>query len=113
MRNVAYRTVRIEAGQAVSGAFDLAGTRIAAVIMPASWTAANLSFQASTDEAGTYIDCYSSEGDELTAVVAASRVVCDFTGIEGLGWVRFRSGTTGSPVNQAAARILTLILMDA
>lgn len=109
------RTVTIPAGESVSDAVDVFSYRCIAIIMPSSWTAANLTFKVSSTLTGTYNDLYDDAGTELTALAAASRVISIDAGSGVMGPVRYlqiRSGTSGTPVVQTAARTLTLLLKD-
>ncbi|MDD5585626.1 MAG: hypothetical protein PHY92_01545 [Alphaproteobacteria bacterium] len=101
----------IASGQAVSGALNLGGLRLFGFVMPAAWTAANLTFQMSHDGGTTWANVYDSNGNELTATVAASRYVAlDPANFASLAMIKVRSGTSGTPVNQAAERTLQLVL---
>jgi len=97
-------------GASLSGAVDLTAYRLFAIVMPASWTAASLTFQVSPD--GTnYADLYDDTGSEVTFTAAASRVIQNTNPGRWLGfrYIKVRSGTSGSAVNQAAARTLTIV----
>lgn len=98
----------------LSDAQDLGNARLAAIAMPAAWTTAGLTFQASADGT-TYYDLYASDNlgtaAEYLIGAAASEVISVPIGdFAGLRYLKVRSGTTGTPVAQGAARILTLIL---
>lgn len=100
----------IYSGTAVTGSIDTKDQPILAIRIPASWTTANLTFQGSQD--GTnFFDVYNLYGEEFTVVVGgASRYVV--MGPQEFQWARYikiRSGTTGTPVNQAADRSLLVI----
>jgi hypothetical protein len=101
------QTVTILSGTSLSGAVSLPeGFIFTGVQMPSAWTTANLTFQFSIDGA-TYTDAYDEVGTEITVVAAASR----FIRIPELGAVRYvkiRSGTTGTPVNQGGNRTINL-----
>lgn len=108
-----YQTVAIASGASLSAAVDIKGLSVAAALIPAAWTAANLTFQASMDGT-TYGDVYKLDGTEYTATVGSAAdfilfMPSDFWFAE---FIKIRSGTTGTPVNQAAARAITLILVD-
>jgi len=104
-------TVTIAENASVSGAtVDIDGYVPVALVLPATWTAADITVQASVD--GTnYADVYQDDDTEYTIKAAASRHVvleaADFLGVRKL---KLRSGTAGTPVNQAAARVITLLL---
>jgi hypothetical protein len=108
--------VTISNGTSLSAAVDLEttagiGARLARIDMPAAWTAANLTFQASTDGV-TYNNLFDSSGGEYTVTAAANAAIivplADFIGIR---FLKIRSGTSGTPVNQAADRTLQLVLV--
>lgn len=102
-------TTTIANGESVSGTIDTKGRSLVGVIMPASWTAARLTFQVSLD-GSTWNDLYNLYGDEFTSEAAASRFVAmspyEFLPVR---YVRIRSGTSGTPVNQGGARTLKLM----
>ena len=107
------KLANISIGQSLSGAVQLTGLLVVGIVIPAEWTAANLTFQASADGA-TYNDLYDDIGTEKTVTAAAARYIIinptDFAGIELL---KVRSGTSGAPVAQAAARELILMVRPA
>ena len=101
-------TASISNGQSLSGAIDLGGARLAYIQMPASWTAAALTFQASADGV-TYVDLYDNDGVEYSASVAASQgIIVPLTDFLGIRYLKVRSGTSAVPVNQGGDRTLTL-----
>lgn len=103
-------TVTIASGQSLSGIVALDGLVLVGIKMPAAWTAASLTFQASDDDDDTFTDMYSVDGVEVTAQTAASRwLIIDPADFASVRFLRVRSGTGATPVNQAAARVLTLI----
>jgi hypothetical protein len=103
------RTATIANGASLSDAVDLGGRKLVAIDMPSSWTAASLTFQASVDGV-TYDDLYDG-ATERTLVVAASRYLAQAIGDwVGVRFLRIRSGTAGTPVNQGGARTITLVV---
>lgn len=105
------KSVTIANGQSLSAAVDLEGRKIAGVFMPAAWTAANLTFQASDAAAGTYADVYDTAGTEISVTAAVSRALMDPSKLAGIRFLKIRSGTSAVPVNQLADRILILLLV--
>lgn len=112
MRDTKIITVTIASGASQTGAIDLENYQLAAIQMPTAWTAAGISYLAATTKTGTYQPVYSN-GIEVTASVAAStcavaadNALC----LAPLRFIKIRSGTAGTPVNQGADRTLTLIL---
>lgn len=103
-------TVTIAASAALASALYVGPGRLVSIQMPAAWTTANLTFQGSADGT-TYTDIYDKAGTELSVTAAASQMLLLQTllaqgGLDGALWLKIRSGTTGSPVNQGAARSL-------
>lgn len=114
-------SVTIANGAAVSGEVNVGPFRIVGIQMPAGWTAANLTLQALIDQpagnppAPVFGDVVDGAGAELVlaAAPAAAKYVAlaDTLALNGLGRIKVRSGTTGLPVNQAAARTIILVLV--
>lgn len=81
--------------------------------MPADWTAANLTFQGSHDNA-TFQNLYDDGGTEINVTAADDRnisVSAEISlAISAFRWLKVRSGTAGTAVNQGAARTITLVL---
>lgn len=102
----------ITSGQAVSAAFALDGMGAIRINMPAGWDAAGLTFQVSMDGV-TYINLYDKFGEYSisSSVVGASRSIilppADFAGVR---YMKVRSGTSGTPVNQTADRVISLVV---
>lgn len=115
--------VTIANAASLSGAAILDGD-IVAIVMPSAWTAANLTFQGATIvqttgatpggvTVGTYQDIYDSGGTELAVTAAASRYIvltpALAAALRGFGAIKIRSGTSGTPVNQGAARTISIV----
>lgn len=101
-------TGTIASGQSLSGTITLTG-EVTAILMPAAWTSAVLSFQASID--GTnFFNMFTEGGSELTVIAGASQFVTlsNTNGFRGVRSIRIRSGTSAAPVNQGAARTMTV-----
>lgn len=112
--STATKTVTIAAGATgLSGEVDLQGYQMAAIQMPDTWTAANITFQAATASGGTFQNVYDDFGGEVTVIAAASRcITIDLAALKlaALRYIKLRSGTAAVPVDQTAPRTLTLIL---
>ncbi|MCJ7751820.1 MAG: hypothetical protein MUQ65_12120 [Armatimonadetes bacterium] len=106
----AHHTTIISAGASLSAAVRIPnGHELAAIIMPAVWTAAGITFQASY-RSGSYANAFDAAGDELTLVVVATHYVpMPKQSLHGAVFVKVRSGTSGVPVNQVAACTVTLL----
>lgn len=102
------QTVTITNGTSLSGAVDLTTQRLHRIVMSAGWTAANITFQASYD--GTnFNDLYDTSGEVTVTTAAANRsIVVDQSVFYGIRYLKIRSGTSGTPVNQTADRALIL-----
>lgn len=93
-------------------AVDLGGYQVAAIQMPATWAAAAVTFQASADGV-TYQDLYDDSGLEVSVTAVQAHCVALNTNALNLAALRYikpRSGTAATPVNQTAGAILTFIL---
>ncbi len=101
----------IAGSASLTSAVNLGGLRLFGIIMPSSWTAANLTFQTSADAGLTWANVYDQGGAEVAAAADVSRcILLSPTQFAPLQYVRVRSGTAASPVSQAATRTLQLIL---
>lgn len=105
--------VTILNGTSVSEKTAAGAGRIVGVVMPAAWTAADLSFEGylldgvtpgpAIDKAGTQI--------KITAPAAGAIVVLsEGTDLWMIGPYRLRSGTTAAAVNQGADRVLGVVI---
>ena len=102
----------ILSGTALSAAVDLGGLALARIGFPAVWTAADVTVLVSQDGI-TFRSYYDDLGNEITIKAAASRAVrlppLDWDSVR---FVQFRSGTGAVPVNQAADRLIDLIVLN-
>lgn len=103
-------TVTVTNGGTISEAAALRGMRLTGIVMPASWTAANITFQGSVD-GSTFNDLYDDSGAEVTVVAAASRMIrlvpAEWARVKD---IKLRSGTAAATVTQGGDRVLTLML---
>lgn len=108
----------INSGASLSAPVDLGvigpKTRVVAIKMSDDWTAAALTFQASSDNKQTWDNLYDQGGTEVSITVAADRyIVLDqdtAAKLTGIRHIRVRSGTAGTPVNQDAERVIDLVV---
>ena len=99
-------------GESLSIGLDLgAGRVLCAIDMPADWDTAGLTFQASAVLDGVYDDLYDQYGTEKTVTAAADRYISldDPAFWLGVRYLKVRSGTAASAVNQNAARTIYLV----
>lgn len=100
----------ISSGESLSAAVDLGDGALVRIAMPSSWTTADLTFQTSYDGT-TYSDLYDADGNEYDVSAAASReIIVPIADLIGARYVKVRSGTTGTPVNQGADRTINLVV---
>lgn len=108
-----YQTATIAISESLTGEIDLTGLTLVGVIMPSAWTTADLTFQTGV-VSGSLSNHYDQNDIETTVYVGASRdVQIDVQTFLGRRYMKIRSGTSGTPVAQAAARELTLVLVPA
>ncbi len=100
----------IASGASLSGAVAFGDGVLAGILMPAAWTAAALTFEGSVDGA-TFKPLHDDVGTEIQFTVDADRIVIvapyDFSALR---FLKVRSGTSAAAVNQAAERVLTLLV---
>lgn len=110
-------TATIASGASLSGVAQpnsdpytsLGNLAVYGVIMPAAWTAANLTFQLSND--GTnYFDVYDANGAEVVVNADASRFILVPPSLFLSGAkLKVRSGYSAAAVAQGADRTITLL----
>ncbi len=109
MQDYAAFGVTIANGASLSGAVDLRGYVPYGIEMPAAWTAAGLSFEVSSDGIN-FVDLYDSTGEYTLSATAGTAI--GFPGANvftGFKYMKVRSGTSGTPVNQGADRVLKIL----
>lgn len=86
------------------------------IIMPAAWTAADITFAVASESGGTFVPLYDDPGDGGTEVLIDGPAVSTARAIDMLAgslapwrYIKIRSGTSGTPVNQGAERTLTVV----
>lgn len=105
-------TGAIGSGAALSGAFDLVDQRLYALMAdPTAWTAAAITFAVSIDNIN-FFPLYDQAGEvNISSAVVTFGVFIVIDPADMIGWryLKVRSGTNAVPVNQGAARALTLV----
>lgn len=105
-------TATIADGASLSGVVNLGGKLLCSIAMPSGWTAADLTFQGSHDDA-TYRNIYNDDDTEYTVQAAADRhIILDPAKFAGVQYIKIRSGTSGASVNQSGGDNLILGLVD-
>ena len=107
-------TATIANGAALSDAIQLSGHQLAAIQMPAAWTAASIGFHVSHDGV-TYVPLYKQDGSTLVAITlpTADKAFGLDDGIVDLApwnYVKLWSQTGGAGVNQGAERIIKVVV---
>lgn len=106
------RTATIASGASESSVIDMTMLQISAILMPSAWTTANLTVLVSDSPTGTFVPLYDDEGNEVTLTAAASRMIAVnkyALPMASQTYIKLRSGTAATPVNQAADRALTIV----
>ena len=103
------KTAVIANGASLSGDVDLGGRKLVAIVMPGTWTAASLTFQASPDGVN-FFNVYDGATERALTVAASYYSALNIADWVGIRWLKVRSGTAGSAVNQVAERTLTLVI---
>lgn len=101
-------TVTIANGESLSDAAELLSLTLIGILIPAAWTSAGLTFQASADGT-TYGNLVESSGEiNIGTLAAGAFVSLDPAKFLAARYIKVRSGTSGTPVNQGAARSVVL-----
>lgn len=99
-------------GASLSDIVPLGIGALARIVMPDAWTAGNLTFQTSYDGT-TFNNLYAADGTEYTVTAAASReIIVNLADFLGVRFVKIRSGTSGTAVNQGAARTIRVVSLS-
>ena len=96
------------AADGLSAVIDLANLTLVGLALSTDWTAANITFSVSFDNT-TFYTMYDALGSEYSVTVSTAAlgyVALDPADFAGVNYVKFRSGTTGTPVAQGDARTL-------
>ena len=100
--------VTIASGASLSPAVNLRGRVLCGVYMSAAWTAAGLTFQGSSDGV-TYYNIQTDTTEVIASAAAAIYIALDPVTFLGVNFLKVRSGTSGTPVNQGADRALLVM----
>jgi len=118
MPNASFRVpVIIASGASLSGPVDLQGATLVGIEMPDTWTAASITLQAKSDPASaTFFEAQRVDALNGAAVAIQFNVaqaiyysIINVRDLSALRYVKVRSGTSGTPVAQAAERSFYLI----
>jgi hypothetical protein len=93
-------TVVIDSNASISGSINLGDRHIVGIQMPGSgWITANLTLQVSYDGV-TYQNYYVDSTEYVITVANGRNVHCKTADVEGAVYIKIRSGTGSTPVNQ-------------
>ena len=111
--NLTVMSVTIANGASLSNTIDTLGFPLVGILMPAAWTAADITLKAAPDAAANVASVYDEAGTEINLKGAASQLIAiPLTKLTGLRYVQVRSGTAALAVNQAANRVLGLVVRE-
>lgn len=88
---------------------------VVGIAMPSAWTAASITLMTvppltADPSAATWVDVYERDGTEYEITCdAGQHVIIPPADLAGIRFLKIRSGTSGTPVAQAATRTITLI----
>lgn len=117
-----YLSAVIAAGQSLSGVVDFGGLTPIGIVMPATWVAAALTFQTSTDGVN-FQELRTTSGDSavsitvsqgsnyLIGISAALSTGADAHWLKAYRYWKFRSGTSGAPVVQTSGATVTVVAL--
>ena len=94
----------------LSGGVDLGGRALVGIVTPAGWTTAVMTFQVSTDNS-TWLEYEDVNGTAITipSTAASKYRAIDAADFLGVRYLKVRSGTSGSAVNQSGSDVVTLV----
>lgn len=99
-------------GTSLSGGISLGALTLVGISMPAAWTAAALTFQASPDGGTTWQELFDDAGNAISISAAAGQFIMPLGkpsyNWRGINMLKVRSGTVAVPVNQAADRVINI-----
>ncbi|MGK2853874.1 MAG: hypothetical protein ACSLE3_07175 [Microbacteriaceae bacterium] len=105
-------TVHIDNGESISETLPLYGASAVAVCVP-TITSAALTFQVQAYPGGDWFNLFdAADGAEFELAASVGGFAIPVSGLRGFYAMKIRSGTLGSPVNQGAARVFTVVSFD-
>ena len=109
-----YMPATIAAGGSLSNAVLLGDYTLSGLLFPAGWTAASISYQTSFDGGLTWYELNDSTGAAISlpaTTAAGTYYAIDVRNpsLTGLTMIKIRSGSVGTPVTQASARVVQVI----
>jgi hypothetical protein len=109
MAHVNYPTVTVADGQSLSDALSVDKYVVCGFVVDSGWNTAALTFTVSYDGT-TYYNMFNGATElSYAAIAASSWVSVDPAVFMGIPYIKVRSGTAGTPVNQTGASVVTVI----
>lgn len=105
----------IASGANQSNEINLECYRYFSLQMPSDWTTANITLLGSLDYGGDFYPVYDDTGTEISITAAASRIISVNAAalkIAPLKYIKLRSGTAATPINQTAMRTINIICKE-
>jgi len=102
---------QILSGTSLSDGLSFGLLRMGALLIPSSWTTANLTFQSSMDM-NTWGNVYDGAGNEYTVNITTpgQYLILDPSAFSMMAFLKIRSGTSSAPVNQSGTRTILVSL---
>lgn len=105
--------VIIPNGTALSAIIDLRSRTLRGIIMPTSWTAADITFVGAAKDTDTFVNVVDWDGVQWACTAVASTCITPRQEVgEALPFIKIRSSSTSdntAAVNQGADRTITLL----
>lgn len=98
----------ISIGTSLSAEIILGGNVFVGLYMPATWTAAAITYSVSFDGA-TFHDMFKDGSEYTTSAGAGQYIPIAYQDFMGVRRIRLRSGTSGAPVNQGGERSIQMV----
>ena len=103
----------IASGASLSSVIDLGSRQLVSILMPAAWTAADITFSVSLDGVTYYSKLVGGTEYKVSDLIGANPTASQAIDIPygdfiGFRYVKIQSGIVGVTVNQGAARTLTV-----
>lgn len=102
-------TATIANAASLSDSVEVGSGEVVGLMVP-TWTSAEITFQGSHDGT-TFSDVHDSAGAEVSIpATTGGRAVQAPAALKGFAFIKIRSGTSGTPVNQGAERLVRVII---
>jgi hypothetical protein len=103
----------IAPGGSLSAPVALGALTLCGISMPAAWTAATLSYQASPDGGTTWQELFDDAGNAISTQAAAGQMILTLKipeyCLRGINLLKVRSGSSGTPVVQSGGATINLL----